>query len=477
MAAGWGRAFLAGRGPVARGLRQRVRQEYDRGLDAFTGPSRGRRCPILLELLIILVLVLTNGLLAGSEIAVVSMRKTRVDELVAEGRGGSHAVAGLRSDPERFLATVQIGITVIGAAAGAFGGSSMARDLAPVLQPFVGEHAASAAFAIVVGSISYLSLVLGELVPKSLALRAGERYALLVARPLLVLARLSQPLVWLLTQSSNVVLRAFGDRTTFVESRISPGEIQQLVDEATAAGTVHRGVGEIASRAMEFGEVSAAQIMIPRHKMVSVPLDVSRAELRRVILEEGKSRIVVHDGSPDNVVGYVMLRDAVAIIEEGSLLVLEDAVREPVVALSSMRCVDLLAEMRRRRVQLAVVVDELGVMLGMATLEDVLEELVGEIEGEHEQPSAPPFKELSDGSVEVRADSSVRDLNRELGLQLPQGERFTTVAGVALEAAGRIPRVGEVIVLGDGTQIEVVEASVRRVVRVKIRRPSRPPPP
>jgi putative hemolysin len=172
-----------------------------------------------------------------------------------------------------------------------------------------------------------------------------------------------------------------------------------------------------------------------------------------------------------------MLRDAVAIIEEGSLLVLEDAVREPVVALSSMRCVDLLAEMRRRRVQLAVVVDELGVMLGMATLEDVLEELVGEIEGEHEQPSAPPFKELSDGSVEVRADSSVRDLNRELGLQLPQGERFTTVAGVALEAAGRIPRVGEVIVLGDGTQIEVVEASVRRVVRVKIRRPSRPPPP
>ncbi|NUP13631.1 MAG: HlyC/CorC family transporter [Polyangiaceae bacterium] len=416
------------------------------------------------------MLVLANGFLAGSEIAIVSMRKSRVDELLTQGRGAARAVGKLRADPERFLATVQIGITVIGAAAGAFGGSSMARDLAPELYPLVGEHASSLAFAIVVGGISYLSLVLGELVPKSLALRVGERYALLVARPLLVVAQLSRPLVWFLTKSSNVVLKAFGDSTTFVEARVSPGEIRQLVHEATETGTVHPSVGEITSRAIDFGDVRAGQIMIPRQKVVAVAIDAPRAELRRVILEEGKSRIIVHRGSLDTIVGYVMLRDAVAVMEEGSLLLLADAVREPVLARTDMRCVDLLAEMRRRRVQLALVIDDTDTVLGIATLEDVLEELVGEIEGEHEHPSTPPVSKRDDGAIDVEADLSIRDLNREAGLALPSSNRFTTVAGLTLEVAGRIPTKGAVLRLRDGSQIEVLEATARRVVRVRITR-------
>lgn len=422
--------------------------------------------------MIILVLVLANGILAGSEIAVVSMRKTRVDELVEKG-GAGRAVAGLRADPERFLATVQIGITVIGAAAGAFGGSSMARDLEPKLSPFAGEHAASLSFAIVVGSISYLSLVLGELVPKSLALRAGERYALVVARPLLLLARLSTPLVWLLTKSSNLILRVFGDSTTFVEARISPGEIQQIVEEATEAGSVDPSVGQIASRAIEFGEVTVGKIMIPRHRIVAVPVDIARADLRRVILEEGKTRLVVYEGTPENVLGYVMLRDAVAVLEEGSLLVLRDAIREPIIAPYTMRGVALLAEMRRRRVQLAMVVDETGAMMGMATLEDVLEELVGEIEGEYEEAEHPLFTRREDGTIEVQADFPIRDLNRELGVALPELDRFSTVAGLALDVAGRIPEQGQVLTLADGTKLEILEATQRRVVKVVLHLPER----
>jgi putative hemolysin len=336
-----------------------------------------------------LLLVLANGVLAGSEIAVVSMRKTRVDELIATRSRAGHAVAGLRNDPERFLATVQIGITVIGAAAGAFGGSSLSRDLAPLLEPLAGSHASSLAMAIVIGGISYMSLVFGELVPKSLALRAGERYALLVAGPLRLMSRLATPLVWLLAKSSNLVLRLFGDRTSFIESRISPGEIQAARRRGHPGGSVDPGVGEIASRAIDFGDVTAAQIMVPRQRIVAAPLDVTRAELRRVILEEGKSRIVVFDGSLEKLVGYVLLRDAVAIMEEGSLLVLEDALREPVVAVGTTRCIDLLAEMRKRRTQLALVIDEHGAMIGMATLEDLLEELVGEIEGEGEGGAHP----------------------------------------------------------------------------------------
>ncbi len=438
---------------------------------------RGGSSIILFELSIILILVLANGVLAGSEIAIVSMRKTRVDELVATRSGAARAVAGLRGDPERFLATVQIGITVIGAAAGAFGGSSLSRDLEPALEPLAGGHAPSLAMAIVIGGISYLSLVFGELVPKSLALRAGERYALVVARPLRLMSRLATPLVWFLAKSSNVVLRLFGDRTSFIEARISPGEIQQLVDEATEAGSVDPGVGEIASRAIDFGDVTAAQIMVPRQRIVAVPKDVSRAELRRVILEEAKSRIVVYDGSLDDIVGYLMLRDAVAIMEEGSLFTIDDAVRKPVLAPATMRCIDLLAEMRRRRTQLAVVVDEHGAMLGMATLEDLLEELVGEIEGEDESDPAPIYEAREDGSIDVRGDAGLRDLNRALDIELPEGPRFTTVAGLVLERADQIPRQGDVFTLDDETTLEVIEATPRRVLRVRIRLPAAEPEP
>jgi putative hemolysin len=426
---------------------------------------------ILFELWIVLVLVLVNGFLAGSEIAIVSMRKTRVDELVAKGSGGAIAVDRLRKSPERFLATVQIGITVIGAAAGAFGGASMARDLEPVLRPFVGERTSSVAFALVVGLIAFLTLVLGELVPKSLALRSSERYALLVGRPLLLLSWLSRPLVWLLTATSNLVLRVFGDSTTFMEARLSAGELRQLVGEATVAGSVHPTVGAITARAIEFGDVTVAQVMVPRHKVVSIPVDVSRPELRRLILEEGKTRFVVLDQARQDVLGYVTLRDAVAVMEEGSLMVLRDALREPVVAPSTMRCVDLLSEMRGRRVQLAVVVNELGAMIGIATLEDVVEEIVGEIEGEHDQPTAPAFVERRDGLVDVRGDAVVHELNRRLELTLPETERSTTIAGLVIALAGKIPRPGHRVTLSDGTGLEVLDATAKRIMRVRLKRP------
>lgn len=425
---------------------------------------------IVVELTVLLLLVLVNGFLAGSEIAVVSLRKTRVEELVARGGGAARALERLRGNPERFLATVQIGITVVGAAAGAFGGGSMARDLEPVLRPVVGAHAGTFAFALVVGLISFLSLVLGELVPKSLALRASEPYALAVSRPLLVLSSMSRPLVWLLTKASNLVLRVFGDRTSFIEARLSPNEILQLVGEATEAGSVHPDVGEIASRAIGFGQVTVGHVMVPRHRVFAIVEGVSREELRRSILEEGKSRIVVFDATRTRVLGYVTLRDAVAVLEEGSLFVLGDALRQPLVAPIGMTCVELLAEMRRRHVQLAIVESEAGVMVGIATLEDLLEEIVGEIEGEHEGPAQVPYFEREDGAIDIRGDAGLHDLNRRLDLSLPEDEGFTTIAGLVIERVGRIPEPGSRITLEDGTEIEVLDASRRRVGRVRLRR-------
>ncbi|MGQ0507059.1 MAG: hemolysin family protein [Myxococcaceae bacterium] len=214
--------------------------------------------------MVILALILVNGILAGSEIAVVSLRRTRLKELAEGGRRAARAVQKLREQPERFLATVQIGITVVGSTAGAFGGASFAQDLEPLLArvPGLAPHAEAVALIMVISLVSYLSLVLGELVPKSLALRSAEGYALLVGRPLLALSSLARPLVWFLTASSNALLRIFGDRTNFIESRLSPEELQQLVGEASGkGGTLHPAAGKIATRALELGDLVAADVM------------------------------------------------------------------------------------------------------------------------------------------------------------------------------------------------------------------------
>jgi putative hemolysin len=205
------------------------------------------------ELLIILALVLVNAVFAGAEIAVLSVRRTRLTELMEGGSGAARAaVQALRAQPERFLATVQIGITVVGATAGAFGGATLAADLAPVLAGWVplAPYAGTVALAVVVTVVSFLSLVVGELVPKSLALKAAEPYALAVGRPLLWLSRLLRPLAWVLTAASNLILFPFRDRTSFIEARLSPDELMELVDEAASAGTVNPRAGEIAARAL-----------------------------------------------------------------------------------------------------------------------------------------------------------------------------------------------------------------------------------
>jgi putative hemolysin len=413
--------------------------------------------------------VVANGVFAGAEIAVISLRKTRLAQLVEEGRGSARAVKRLRDDPERFLATVQVGITIVGATAAAFGGAALAGRLAPWLArvPFLRAQAEPVALALVVALVSYLSLVLGELVPKSMALRAPERYALLLGRPLLALSALARPVVWLLTASSNLVLRPFGDRTTFTEARLSVEEIEQLVDEAGRAGALDAPTAEITSRALAFRDLTAGDVMVPRSRIVALPKDASPDDLKRRLLEEGRSRMPVYDGSLDEIVGYVVAKDLAAMAWERQLLVLHDLIRPVLFVPESARAVHVLRELQRRRTQLAVVVDEHGGVAGLLTLEDLVEELVGEIVGEREEPEAFLQAEPG-GTAVVRGDAPIREVNRALDLDLPEGEGYTTIAGLCLALAGSLPERGMRLRAPDGTQVEVLEASPRvvRVVRL-----------
>jgi putative hemolysin len=412
--------------------------------------------------------------LAGAEIAVVALRKTRIRELVEAGSGSARAVQALREQPERFLATVQIGITVVGATAGAFGGATFAEDLEPLVErvPALAPHAREISIGLVVSLVSYLSLVLGELVPKSLALKASERYALLIGRPLVWLSNAARPFVWFLTLSSNAVLRLFGDRTSFMEGRLSAEELQDLVGEATRAGTVHPDAAEIASRALEFQELTAADVMVPRHQVVALPRNASSEEIRALLLEKSHSRFPVYEGDVDHVVGYIHLKDVLALAWEEKLFVLEDLLRPPHFVPDSKQAVELLAEMRRQRLPLVMVVDERGSMAGIVTLEDLVEELVGEIFSEHAHQAPERFRREPDGSVVVLGNVPVRDVNRELGFELPDDGDWATLAGLCLSLAGRIPKVGDQLRTANGYRLEVVDATPRRVRSVRVHPPA-----
>jgi magnesium and cobalt exporter, CNNM family len=430
------------------------------------------------ELGILLALILFSGLLAGAEMAVVSVRGSRVEELVANGSRAARALRRLRSRPEPFLATVQVGINIVSVTAGAFSGSRFSGEIARRLAAWepIAPYAESLAFGLVVALVTYLSLILGELVPKSLALRASERYALLAAPPLELLGKVLRPAVWILTASSNAVLRLFGDRTDFLETQISLEEVRHVVGEATEGGSVDPGAGEIAARALELGQLTAADVMVHRRFVVALPIDADRERVRQAFLEAGHRRVPVYRESIDDVVGYLSWRDVFQRVWAGVPFDVRELVRPAHFVPETMPAMDLLHEVLRERLHLAIAVDEHGGVAGIVTLEDLLEELVGEIESEHGRKTDRMRREV-DGSALVAGETPLRDIDRELDLDLEQPAESTTLSGLLLELAdGRIPRAGESFTARDGTRLEVREASPRRVRQVRVVPPPPKPP-
>lgn len=423
---------------------------------------------ILFELGIIIALTLANAFFAGAEMAIIAIRKTRLKELAAEGRRDAHAVLLLRENPERLLATVQVGITLVSATAAAFGGHSIAGRIAPIFARLSPRHADDLALAVVIIGVSFLTIVIGELVPKSLALRGAERYALLVGRTLLALSWLARPLVWFFTASSNLVLKPFGDRTNFTEAGHSAEELQAIVDEATRAGTVHPGAGEIVSRALDFPELTALDVMIPREEVVVLPRHASPEHVQRILLEHLHTRLPVYEGRIDNIVGYVSVKDLLAVAWERKLIILEDVMRPAHFVPESNKAVDLLQTMQKRRMPFVIVVDEQGSMSGIITMEDLVEELVGEIFSEHARVVPDRIQQEIGGTALVAGSAPVRDINRELGIGLPEDGDWSTIAGLCLAFAGRIPVPGERIGLPNGIVLEIVEASPRRIRSVRV---------
>ncbi len=424
---------------------------------------------MLRDVLVVLVLMVLNGVFAGAEIAILSVRRTRLNELVEEGKSGARAVRWLRHEPERFLATVQIGLTVVGTSAAAFGGEALAGEFGHWLAeraPWLGPHVSQVGLVSVIAMISFLEIVVGELVPKSLALRSAESYSLLMGGPLRVMSSVVKPAVWVLTRVTNVILRLFGDQTSFSEARLSPEEIRELVEEAARVGAIDAKSSEIASRAIDFRELTTADVMVPRVALITIERHATVAELRRVLARRRVARLPVHDGSPENIVGYVTLKDMMVPALDGTLDL--GSILRPVHFVPASRSAsDLLRDMQSRRMPIVMVVDESGGVIGLVTLEDLLEELVGDMRSENDV--APPSLAIgSDGSAVVDGTTPLRDLNRAFDIELPEPDNVVTIAGLCLQLAQAIPEAGTELTSPDGTRLEVVDASPRRVRKVRL---------
>jgi magnesium and cobalt exporter, CNNM family len=423
---------------------------------------------VTLELLVIFILIVVNGFFACSEFAIISIRKSRIAQLVAAGDERAKILEEQRKDPHRLLAVVQIGVTVVGSTASAVGGIIAAEHLKPVLlampYEFVKNAAEPLSITVVVVIISYLSLILGELVPKTIGLQYADSVALRVAKPINFLEKIGSVAVSFLTVSSKTVLwlmRIKAEGRAFITRE----EVQHIVAEGHETGVFSAAESEYIRNIFDFTHTSVREVMVPRTRMAALDLDLSCKEMLQFILENEYSRYPVFRGSIENIAGVIHGKDFLGRIVSEPEFDINAIIRPPFFVPEGKKVNDLLKEMQRKRTHMALVVDEYGGLSGLVTTEDLLEELVGEIEDEHDIGEPRRAQRLADGSLIVDALISINDLEDLLNLKLAEDLPYDTLAGLILGQLGRFPEKGEKVEWNDFLLIceEVKKTSIVKV--------------
>ena len=425
---------------------------------------------VFLELVVVLVLIVLNGFFACSEFAIISIRKSRVAQLVSSGNERAELVGKLQKDPHRLLAVVQIGMTVVGCTASAVGGIIAVEHLKPVLRalpyPLVQNAAEPIAVTIVVAVVSYLLLIIGELVPKTIGLQYADTMALRVVAPIDFLARAGAFLVSFLTVSSKAVLalmRIKGEARAFITRE----EVQHIIAEGHETGVFSAAESEYIRNIFDFTHTYVREVMVPRTRMAALDLELSRGEMLTFILENQYSRYPVFRGSIENIAGFIHGKDFLGRIVTEPDFDIATIVRPPFFVPEGKKVNDLLKEMQRKRIHMALVVDEYGGINGLVTTEDLLEELVGEIEDEHDVGEPHRVQRLADGSLLVDALISVADLEDLIALKLGEDLPYDTLAGLILHQLGRFPERGERLEV-DGFLLVCEEVKKNAIMRVRI---------
>jgi putative hemolysin len=432
---------------------------------------------VLLEVVFVAVLIVVNGFFACSEFAVISIRKSRVAQLVASGEERAKVVEELQKDPHRLLAVVQIGMTVVGSTASAVGGIIAVEHLKPLLLSsrvdFLRNGAEPFSVTIVVALISYLLLIVGELVPKTIGLQYADTLALAVARPISFLSRIGSIVVSFLTISSKGVMHLFGLRwegRTFITRE----EVQHIVAEGHETGVFSASEQEYIKNIFDFTHTSVREVMVPRTRIVALNLDLPPSEMAKAALENMYSRYPVYRGSIENIEGFIHAKDLFKRMMEDGEIDIRPIIRPPYFVPEGKKVNELLKELQKKRTHMALVVDEYGGLSGLVTSEDLLEELVGEIEDEHDVGEPLQVQTLPDGSLLVDALISLSDLEDLLGISMGEEDfPYDTLAGLILSELGRFPRKGERLEWG-GFTLVCEEVKQTAIVRVRIVRPRQP---
>ncbi|HEY8439213.1 MAG TPA: hemolysin family protein [Candidatus Limnocylindrales bacterium] len=425
----------------------------------------------MVDILIIVLLTLLEGFFVAAEIALVSFRRSRVEQLAEEGSSGARRVRRLQEDPGRFLAVSQLGLTVIGFFASAFAAVNLATALTRVLEDAGMEHGSADGLALVIVTVvlALFTIIFAELVPKTLALSSPERFALALSIPIEFLASVLGPVIALLTGTTRAIAGIFGASVTN-EAQISAEELRLIVERGGEQGVLEAEEEQMINAVIELGERRLHEVMVPRIAIVGLAASSTIEEVVDKVVDEGHSRIPVYEESIDEVVGILYAKDLLPFLREGSgpRPALRSLLRPPVFVPESMTIDDLLHEFQRRKVHIAIVLDEYGGTAGLVTIEDLLEEIVGEIQDEYDTEE-PMVVRLSDDEARVDGRADVDDLAElfDIDLGLEDEDEYDTVGGLIYHRIGGVPSPGDEIDV-DGLHLTVESTDGRRVGKILV---------
>jgi putative hemolysin len=428
-----------------------------------------------LDVLLILGLICVNGVLSMSELAIVSAREARLKAMVKGGSKGAQCALDLAADPGRFLSTAQSGITLISIFAGAFSGASLGEPVAQRIEALGLSHdtAHTIGFGIVIVLTTYVSLVVGEIVPKQFALRSPEPIAVAMARPMRWLSVITAPFVWLLDRSSKLVFRVIGlNRES--ENHVTAEELHLVVAEAQTAGVLEEDERAMISGIVRLADRPVREVMTPRTEIDWIDIRATPEEIRQALLDTPHSRIPVADGAVENIVGVVQSRDMLAAALENRPLDIQGLCRTAPIIPDFMDAMDALAVLRGAEVPLALVHDEYGHLDGIVTPGSILAALAGAFASDLDQSDEPELIERDDGSLLISGAASADLLVDRLGLNLPEDRDYSTVAGFALSVLKHLPDVGEKF-RHDGWSFEIVDMDGRKIDKLIASRVRRKP--
>lgn len=425
------------------------------------------------QIFFIFLLIGVNAFFAASEIAILSVRQSKLKPLIEEGNKSAKIVDRYLEEPSKLLATIQVGITFAGFFASALSAKTLAVHLANLLKRtnlfVISQFADSISFILITAVVAYITLVLGELVPKRMALQKSDKVALSVAKPIAFISKIAYPIVKLLTNSTNLIVKLMGGSIKYDSQQITEEEIRLMINVGEERGIIQETETEMINSIFEFDDTVVKEVMTPRTDMVTVNVNAKIEEILDVIVEEHFSRIPVYEDTIDNIIGILYVKDLFGIIKKGEGLevCLKDMIRDAYYVSEYKKIDELFKEMQKSKNHIAIVIDEYGGTAGLITIEDLLEEIVGNIFDEYDDVVLE-YEQVNSDTYLVNGMLSLDEVNHIMDIELPEDElEFDTISGMVLSLSGKMPEVGDEVEF-DGIKFRIEEVEDKRITKIRI---------